>query len=631
MSSLGRTAKKLLDRVRKVKSVFARRKEKEKPGHLRPLSTTARTFRPTPPPRITYGDIFTAFALSYFESMGRSLAKSFELDKVLSKAGLAIHPVKYGARLIAVTVLAAVFTVVLFTVTALSLHLTPIQLVIGIMIAVLTPIMVFTAGLAYPYVLTTLRRSNVENELPFFMAYVATMVRGGYSLEKVIERVSQLKVFKAIRDETRRVVTRVKMFGDDPITALEKVASAHPSSKFRDIMLGYATTLRSGGDVLHYLEIRTRELFEARATEVRNILNRLMSFLEVYIIFGVVVSVTLFVFFAVNAAISAAQAARAPGELASVNIDVTMPSIYNFFVLPVMGVAIAMTIHINQPRTPIGYTETYLTLLTWLPISVAISVVVLVITGGMRALEGEVGLGEIKSIIFALAAGLVTVSLPPALKYRSIVRMRKGLVSATADFLRDISEIRKTGLSPEKCIILVSNRSYRTLTPIVERAAAALSIGLSLEESLRKALKGVKEWFVVASFRFLTDSIVVGGGSPEVIDTLARFVQVLSELEEETRRRMRTQVVLPYFGAVMLASIPLIILYMLLTIARVSIASVSPLVFVLSVGSLINSYIMGIIAGKASQATVAAGFIHAAILTLFTAAVLTATLTYIGA
>ncbi|MEM1609167.1 MAG: type II secretion system F family protein, partial [Ignisphaera sp.] len=455
-------------------------------------------------------------------------------------------------------------------------------------------------------------------------------VRGGYGLEKVVERVSQLRVFKAIRREAQMVITRIKMFGDDPITALEKVASDHPSTRFRDIMLGYTTTLRSGGDVLHYLEIRTRELIESRMNEVRNILNRLATFLELYIIFGIVVSITLFIFFVVNTAISAAQAARTPEGLTSMNIDVTVPALYNFFVLPLMGFAIMWAIHVNQPRTPIRYNEVYLTLLAWLPISIAAFVLVLIVTGGISVLGGVIDPQGVKSLVYATAAAFLTVSIPPAIKYRSVVKTHKGLVRSTADFLRDISEIRKTGLSPEKCIVLVSSRNYRNLTPVVERAAAALSIGFSLEEAIRKALRGVKEWFVIASLRFLVDSTIVGGGSPEVIDALARFTQTLGELEEETRRRMRSQLFLPYFGAILLASIPMIILYMLLSIAKIPIATATPLILVLSMGSMVNSFIMGLIAGKASQSTTAAGFIHAAALTAVSLAALATTFAYIG-
>ncbi|MEM4895989.1 MAG: type II secretion system F family protein, partial [Ignisphaera sp.] len=239
--------------------------------------------------------------------------------------------------------------------------------------------------------------------------------------------------------------------------------------------------------------------------------------------------------------------------------------------------------------------------------------------------------GVVKSVMISLAVAILTLSLPPWLVYRAMVKGYRGIVRATADFLRDLSEVRKTGLAPEKCIVMLSARDYRMLSPIVTRAAAALSIGFSLEDALRRALRGVKEWFVVASLRFLADSVVVGGGSPEVVDVLARFTQILSELEEETRRRMRTQVILPYFGAVMLATMPIIILYMLLTMANISLEIATPLLFVMGIGNIVNSYIMGLIAGKSSQATIAAGFLHAAILSTLSATALIATLTYLGA
>lgn len=603
--------------------LFKKRKAVESPAVPR-VSVPMRRAAPT------IGEVFTAFSLSFFESWGRSLARAFEFDRAMERAGINVHPVKYAAETIALTVLAVIFSIL--AVVSVYFFLAPplVHMIIVVLVAVLIPIFVFSIRLSLPSLAASVRRSDVENELPFFMAYVSTMVRGGYSFEGVIERASQLKVFKGIRREAQRIVTRMKMFGEDPLTALERVALRHPSTKFRDIMLGYTTTLRSGGDVVHYLEIRTRELFEARANEIRAIMSRLSSYLEIYTIFGVVVSVTLFVFFAVSGAITAAQAMRSPGEVA-ISIDTTAPSLYNFLALPAMGMAIAFAIHLNQPRTPVSYGKVYSLLITLTPASVAVFLATLIATGGVDVFLGAVNLGVVKSVMISVTVGAATLSLPPWLAYRSTVRGYKGIVRSTADFLRDLSEVRKTGLAPEKCIVMLSARDYRTLTPVITRAAAALSIGASLEEALRRAVKGVKEWFVVASLRFLADSIIVGGGSPEVIDVLARFTQILSELEEETRRRMRSQVALPYFGAVMLATMPVIIMYMLLTIANISLATVAPLLLVIGLGNTVNSYIMGLIAGKASQTTIAAGFLHASILSIVSAASLVVTLTYLGA
>jgi flagellar protein FlaJ len=604
------------------KPSFKKKAKEEKPP--RPPVTRRRVKPPT------LREVFTAFALAFFEKPGAKLAKAFEFEKALRRAGLSIHPVKYGSETLALTSLAAVFSIASIVV-ALALVKPPlVTAIIIVLFSSLLPVIVFTIRLAYPSIKASARKSDTENELPFFMAYAATMVRGGYSLEKVVERVAALKVFKAIREEMRRVVTRMRMFGEDPVTALDAVASAHPSPRFRDIMLGYTTTLRSGGDVVHYLEIRTRELFEARVNEVRSILNRLASFLEVYIVFGVLVSITVFVFFAVQGAIAAAQQAQRGGEV-SIAFDITTPMIYNFFALPLIGFAIMFAIHINQPRSPIGYGAVYATSLTFVPIAIASFIIALLASGGAGVFAGSLGLSEVKSLVIACGASFLTVSIPSWLRFSMLEKGHRGMVRATADFLRDLSEVRKTGLSPEKCIVLLSQRSYRTLTPVVTRASAALSIGFSLEDALRKALRGVREWFTVASFRFLADSIIVGGGSPEVIDTLARFTQSLSEMEEESRRRMRSQVILPYFGAVMLTTMPIIILYMLLTIAKVSVQSAAPLIAVMMLGGMVNSFIMGLIAGKASRATIAAGFMHSTILVLVTMISSLATLAYIGA
>ncbi|ADM28478.1 Type II secretion system F domain [Ignisphaera aggregans DSM 17230] len=564
----------------------------------------------------TVGEIFTALSLTLFERWGRSLAKSFEFEKLFERAGLNVHPVKYASETIALTIFSAIFSIVGFVLVFLFIPLNIIQLILGLMIAVIIPIMVFVYRLTKPYIMISNRKNSVESELPFFMAYVSTMARGGYSLEKLIERVSQLKIFSGIRLEAQRIVTHMKMFGEDPITALDRVAMNHPSTRFRDVMLGYTTTLRSGGDVVHYLETRTREVFESRMNEIRALFGRLASYLEVYTVFGVIMAIAVFIFFAVSGALTAAQAARmSPEGLESIPIDITMPALFNFLVLPMMGLAILLVTHMTQPKTPVRFAKPYTTLVTYLPVSIAVSILILILAGGIDIFMGRLGLKQVEAALLAFLGGILTISIPTWIAYRKEVKGHKGLVKSTADFLRDLSEIRKTGLSPEKCIILLSARNYKNLTPVVSRAGAALSIGLSLEEALRKALRGVKEWFTIASFRFLTDSILVGGGSPEVIDTLARFTETLSELEEETRRRMRSQVFLPYFGSAMLSSMPIIILYMLLSIANIKLTAVAPLILILSLGAAINSFLMGIIAGKVSESTVAAGFKHATILT----------------
>ena len=575
----------------------------------------------------SFNELFTVASLSLFESWGARLAKSLELDKSILRAGMNVHPVIYASRTIMVTLITSVTALLSAAMAFIFVPMPFIARVVVGLVALVIPISVFAMMILQPSLKASDRKSGVENELPFFMAYASTMAKGGVSLEKIIERVSTLKVFKAMKEECLRVMTYVKLFGYDPISALERVSILHPSTKFRDLMLGYTTTLRSGGDVTHYMEIRTQELFNARMNEIKSMTERLASFLELYIVLGVIMSITVFVFFSVSGTLSAVSAGRTTGTL---SVDVTMPSLYNFLVLPMLGLVVLAMIQVSQPKTPVKIMEPYITLITLIPISVVSFFVTLFITNGSGVLRGVLGLHEVQSVIISLTVALIILTIPPWIVHRSVLKGHKGLVKATADYLREMSEIRKTGLSPEKCIVQLSTKDFRNLTPIVSKAGTAVSLGLSLEEALRRVLRGVREWFVIAIFRFLTDSIVVGGGAPDIIDALARFTQSLSELEEELRRRLKAYVVLPYFGAIMLASSPIIIVNMLITAAGAPAEAVAPLIGVLGVGSMINSFIMGLIAGKSSEMSIAAGFKHAALMTLVTAATILFTLAYIS-
>ncbi|MCD6324406.1 MAG: type II secretion system F family protein [Desulfurococcales archaeon] len=589
-------------------------------------SSTARRGRALRKP--TLREVIDAVALALFENWGKSLAKRFELDRAIIRAGMSEHPVIFASRILLYTFVAATISGLTIVALALAVPPTTTYFLIAAVIGILIPVMIFAIQISYPATIASSRKAMVDNELPFFMAYISTMAKGGVSVDKILERVAELKVFKAMRDEANKIIAEMRFFGRDPLTAIETVVKYHPSTKFRDMMLGYVTTLRSGGDVIHYLETRTRELFISRMSEMRSLIERLGSYLEVYIILGVIMSITIFVFFSVSGTITAIQAARVTS---SPKMDLTMPSLYNFVGLPAIGAMVLFMAHVSQPRSPVKRYEPYIVMLTSIPFAFLAFLGMLMATGGFKVFSGVLGVAEAKSVTLALTAAILVVTVPPWITYRKEMLGTKGLINSTADFLRDLSEVRKTGLSPEKCIISLANRDYGNLTPVVNKAAAALTSGMSLESALRRVLKKVHEWFVIAIFRFLTDSITVGGGSPDIIDALSRFTQDLAEAEVEMRRRLRAYIMMPYFGTMLLASSPIIIINLLLQASKnVTANQLAPLILVLSAGTLINAVIMGLVAGKVSELNTAAGFKHAAIMTILSTATILITLTMMG-
>jgi flagellar protein FlaJ len=583
-----------------------------------------------PRPGYTLSETYTALALMLFEGLARRLASTFQFESVFRRGAITSHPVIYSARILLNTLVSAAVVTFPLGVAAVTIAMPLISRVVLVLIGVIVPIVVLATGFAYPYIKISARNAAASNELPFFLVYAATMARGGLGLELVMERVANLKLFVGMRAEAQRVLARVKFFGEDPITALDKIAMDHPNSRFRDVILGYTTTLKIGGDVLHYLQIRTEEVLNNRINDIKALIGRLASYLEAYIVFGVIVSLTVFILFASMGAVGLAAAGSAAIIPVGFTSDNTFIMLYNFLIVPLIGILVLIAINYTLPKTPLSIREPLFLLLLTLPIGIVVGAVI-ALTISPKLLAGISTGRDLLALLLGLVAFTIVTFTPPAYDYHRASKKTRGLVRNTASFLRDLSETRKTGLSPERCIINLSSRTYGTLTPVVKKIAAALYSGLPVEVAVSRALRGLKEWFTLITFRFLVDSISVGGGSPEVVDALARFTAVLAESEIELKRRLKTYVILPYFGAILLASAPVIILWMLTSFAgSVEPSRLIPTIASLSVGSYINTVIMGLIAGVTSEQSICAGFKHVVAMALVAVAASVATLFYIG-
>ena len=212
--------------------------------------------------------IIDRLALILFGRASRSLVRMLELEPTLLKAGIDTYPVLYVARALMYAILALIFTLIPALAIFSIIELPLLVRVIVILVPFLASTFIFVGHLIYPTSKASSRAIGVESELPFFAAYLSTMARGGLAPEKVVERVTKLKIFKYIREEAKRIMRDVRMFGRDILTAIENNAYFHPSRRYRDFLLGYVTTVRTGGDVLHYLELRTQDLFREEAEKL---------------------------------------------------------------------------------------------------------------------------------------------------------------------------------------------------------------------------------------------------------------------------------------------------------------------------------------------------------------------------
>jgi flagellar protein FlaJ len=230
-----------------------------------------------------------------------------------------------------------------------------------------------------------------------------------------------------------------------------------------------------------------------------------------------------------------------------------------------------------------------------------------------------------------LATPLLAISILGAYAWFQESRRARGMGDSIASFLRDLVETRKTGLSPEKSIIVLSTRDYGPLTPIVRRISSSLLLGLDIERAVASATRGYRNWVLLATLRLLTDTITLGGGSVEALDSLARYARGIADFEAELAKRLRVYILMPYIGALMVSGSSMLILaYMAQTTAMTqegNIASlVGPVALAISLGTTLNSWLMGLVAGKLKNGTILSGFTHSITLTIITIATIAVTL-----
>ena len=574
--------------------------------------------------------VLDRLALALFSRLASHLVKVFELEQLIRRAGIETYPILYMSRAIMYSIIAFVITLTA-SITLIPMVENLIAKAVLALMPILTLAIALISHILYPMSKASSRMMGVESELPFFAAYLSTMARGGVPPESVIERIANLRIFKFLRREAQKIIRDVRMFGKDILTAIENNAYYHPSRRYRNFLLGYVTTVRTGGDVLHYLELRTQDLFREEAENLKLIAEKIGLFVEAYIALAIVASLSLYVFFVVSGIL----------PLGGVLTGLRGIIVYSLIGLPLITLMILFFIDSSQPKTPISNREPYAFFVITAPIGVLVALTFFVVTGGTELMLGftSIRFYHIVVVIVSLILGLSIASAGPMYSYLRFRRLEARLHNHIANFLRDLAEVRKTGLSPEKSIVVVSERDYGTFTPIIRRVAAALTLGANLERAVRVAIRGYKSWLAIAVLRLLVDAIEYGGGSPDVLDSIARYFRAIAEFRDELKKRLRPYAAMLYFGSLLLAASTVLTIAILggsivsagiasgvtLGTLRVTITpqDIALLLLVTVVGVMVSSWLMGFVVGKIQELSAAAGFTHSVILTLASAVVST--------
>ncbi|MEM2214603.1 MAG: type II secretion system F family protein [Candidatus Nezhaarchaeales archaeon] len=562
---------------------------------------------------------FIGFTYQAFSWLSSVLMKVFyggnssKLRDTLESAGIRIYPEAYLSLISFFLVISAVvsLTAAWFT---------------GFYFIVAVPIIVLLIGCSLPAIKAQDRASKLDMEAPFMAAYVGVMATGGLSPYSSMKRLKNCDLLPQTSKIAKQIEVDVLLKGIDPIAAIEKSAERAPSKEYKEFFLGYVYTLRAGGDVVHYLLTRTETMFRDLAVKMRIFGERAAIFLESYVAIMILGTLGMSIVYLVSIAFRGYW----QGGFTAENF-----LLYSYILVPVISVLFMYLSDLSSFQEPIYETAPYKVYMASLPIMmflvftmflpylipelasipplsqfVSFLTSLRLMLGLEHGVEPSIGMG------IALIAGTV-----PAAITHSYYERRRGrkIVREVANFLRDMTETRKTGASPEACIIQLSSRPYGSFSKYLRVVARQLRWGQPVRVVYETLKKKISSWFSLMNIYLLVDAIEIGGGSPETLETMARFGEMQASLEKEKRASLRPLMIMPYIGsALMIFSTLVTISFMrsaVSTIARTAIPFTQILIVILP-ALVFQSYLMGIVTGKISSGNISAGFSHAIMLTL---------------
>ena len=534
------------------------------------------------------------------------LNRVYQFKAPLERGRVKIYPETYVSLMLFTALLTLPLSIA-GAVIALVFGFMPILLLVPV------PFFVMLGFIVIPLSKASDRASTLEREMPFAAAYISVMASGGIAPYTSFKRLSTVELMPSMRCEAREIMKDVEIFGIDPLTALEEAAKKTPLDIFKDFLGGYASTVIIGGDIGHFLERKAEDIFKSRALRVKAAAERLGMLLETFIIVMVMMSLCFYILFAVD---------NINGGMGGGLEAYSGILMYTYLFTPMLSGLFVYLAHSMQPKTPVTEMRPYkifavcgvFGIILFLLLTNFVGTMQLPIFTQLQAIGVDMPV--------AVTVALFVATAPAAVVHMRLSKKRNSMENGVNNFLRDLTEVRKTGLSPEKCIESLSKRDYGAFSRELRKISAEISWGIPIKKVMMDFLNRTRSWMVQIVMFLLVETIDVGGGTIAMIESLSRFNNLTQEVEKEKKMSVRPYVMMPYLASILLVATTIMMMSFTTGFGADTVAgvvagpkkdtSLMQLIFVTS--AIFNSYLIGIVAGKISDESIASGFKHASIL-----------------
>lgn len=171
---------------------------------------------------------------------------------------------------------------------------------------------------------------------------------------------------------------------------------------------------------------------------------------------------------------------------------------------------------------------------------------VLVQIGKLHAI-GPIKLYPKNSIDFAIYAILVSIGpfgFYEYFHYRKIDLMEERF----PEFLRDLAESRKAGMTMAKAVEMAAKGDYGYLTPEIKKMAVQISWGLPFSEALKRFGERIKTPLIQRTTTMVVKASEAGGKIADVIEAAAKNAREIKILQAERKTEMKLYLMIIYIA-----------------------------------------------------------------------------------
>lgn len=163
--------------------------------------------------------------------------------------------------------------------------------------------------------------------------------------------------------------------------------------------------------------------------------------------------------------------------------------------------------------------------------------------------------GFIDYFVFALLSGAGVYGMYESFHVRRIQKID----AIFPDFVRDLAESRRAGMTFTKAILFASKGEYGILTPEIKKISQQVSWGGSVTEALQSFAQRVNTKSIRRTITLIIEASNSGGNVADVLDVAAKDAREIKMLEAERRTNMASYVVVIYVGMFVFLAIVLIL------------------------------------------------------------------------